>query len=154
MVFSSAIFLFCFLPAVFLLAQLPFSRRYQNFLLAAASLVFYAFGNLHYVPLFLCSILLNYLSGLLLGTRLKHSRILITLNILLNLGILLSANLGVMNLIPFPALDGGRILLLLIEAVRRRKLSGNVEAYINLAGFAVLMCLMVVILFNDIRKLF
>ena len=59
-----------------------------------------------------------------------------------------------MNLIPFPALDGGRILLLLIEAVRRRKLSGNVEAYINLAGFAVLMCLMVVILFNDIRKLF
>ena len=73
---------------------------------------------------------------------------------LLNLGILLSANLGVMNLIPFPALDGGRILLLLIEAVRRRKLSGNVEAYINLAGFAVLMCLMVVILFNDIRKLF
>ena len=88
MVFSSAIFLFCFLPAVFLLAQLPFSRRYQNLLLAAASLVFYAFGNLHYVPLFLCSILLNYLTGLLLGTRLKHSRVLITLNILLNLGIL------------------------------------------------------------------
>ena len=68
--------------------------------------------------------------------------------------ILISVNLGVLNLIPFPALDGGRILLLLIEAVRRRKLSGNVEAYINLAGFAVLMCLMVVILFNDIRKLF
>ena len=68
MVFSSAIFLFCFLPAVFLLAQLPFGRRYQNLLLAGASLVFYAFGNLHYVPLFLCSILLNYLSGLLLGS--------------------------------------------------------------------------------------
>ena len=88
MVFSSAIFLFCFLPAVFLLAQLPFGRRYQNLLLAAASLVFYAFGNLHYVPLFLCSILLNYLTGLLLGTHLKHSQVLITLNILLNLGIL------------------------------------------------------------------
>ena len=88
MVFSSAIFLFCFLPAVFLLCQLPFGRRYQNILLAAASLVFYAFGNLHYVPLFLGSILLNYLTGLLLGTRCPRSRILITLNILLNLGIL------------------------------------------------------------------
>ena len=88
LVFSSAIFLFCFLPLVFLLYQLPFGRRWQNLLLAAASLLFYAFGNLHYVPLFLCSILLNYLTGLLLGTRFKHSRILITVNILLNLGIL------------------------------------------------------------------
>ena len=88
MVFSSAIFLFCFLPAVFLLYQLPFGRRYQNILLAIASLVFYAFGNLHYVPLFLCSILLNYLTGLLLGRRFPRSRILITLSILLNLGIL------------------------------------------------------------------
>ena len=73
---------------------------------------------------------------------------------LLNLGILLSANLGVMNLIPFPALDGGRIFLLLIEAVRRKKLGENIEGYINLAGFAILMCLMIIIMFNDIRKLF
>ena len=73
---------------------------------------------------------------------------------LLNLGILLSANLGVMNLIPFPALDGGRIFLLLIEGVRRKKLGENIEGYINLAGFVVLMILMAVIMFNDIRKLF
>ena len=73
---------------------------------------------------------------------------------LLNLGILLSANLGVMNLIPFPALDGGRIFLLLLEAVRRKKLGENIEGYINLAGFAILMCLMIIIMFNDIRKLF
>ncbi len=73
---------------------------------------------------------------------------------LLNLGILLSANLGVMNLIPFPALDGGRIFLLLLEGVRGRKLGKNIEGYINLAGFAILMCLMVLILCNDIRKLF
>lgn len=73
---------------------------------------------------------------------------------LLNLGILLSANLGVMNLIPFPALDGGRIALLLLEAVRRKKLGENIEGYINLAGLALLMCLMVFIMFNDIRKLF
>ena len=88
MVFSSAIFLFCFLPAVFLLYRLPFGRRWQNILLACASLVFYAFGNLHYVPLFLGSVLLNYVTGLLLAGRLKHSKPLIALNIVLNLGIL------------------------------------------------------------------
>ena len=88
MVFSSAIFLFCFLPAVFLLYRLPFGRRWQNALLACASLVFYAFGNLHYVPLFLLSVLLNYATGLLLGGRLQRSKPLIALNIVLNLGIL------------------------------------------------------------------
>ena len=88
MVFSSAIFLFCFLPAVFLLSRLPLGRRWQNILLAAASLVFYAFGNLRYVPLFLFSVLLNYLTGLLLGGPLRRSRPVLVLNILLNLGIL------------------------------------------------------------------
>ncbi len=88
MVFSSAIFLFCFLPAVFLLYRLPFGRRWQNALLACASLVFYAFGNLHYVPLFLLSVLLNYATGLLLSGRLQRSKPLIALNIVLNLGIL------------------------------------------------------------------
>ena len=88
MVFSSAIFLFCFLPAVFLLYRLPFGRRWQNVLLACASLVFYAFGNLHYVPLFLLSVLLNYATGLLLGGRLQRSKPLIARNIVLNLGIL------------------------------------------------------------------
>jgi len=72
---------------------------------------------------------------------------------MLNMAILLSANLGVMNLIPFPALDGGRILLLIIEGIRKKKLGENIEAYINLAGFAVLMCVMVLVMFNDIRKL-
>lgn len=72
---------------------------------------------------------------------------------MLNMAILLSANLGVMNLIPFPALDGGRILLLLIEGFRKRKIGERVEAYINLAGFAVLMVIMMLVLFNDVRKL-
>ena len=88
MVFSSAIFLFCFLPAVFLLYRLPFGHRWQNGLLAAASLVFYAFGNLCYVPLFLLSVLINYVTGLLLGKRFPRSRAVIALNIVLNLGIL------------------------------------------------------------------
>ncbi len=73
---------------------------------------------------------------------------------MLNLAILLSANLGVMNLLPFPALDGGRIVLLIIEKIRGRKLGENAEGYINLVGFAILMALMVVIMMNDVRKIF
>ena len=72
---------------------------------------------------------------------------------LLNITILLSANLGVMNLLPIPALDGGRIFLFLIEAIRGKKMNENVEGYINMIGFALLMCLMVFVMFNDIAKL-
>lgn len=72
---------------------------------------------------------------------------------LTSIAILLSANLGVMNLLPFPALDGGRILLLIIEAIRGRKLKEEIEGAINMAGFALLMVLMVVIMYNDIMKL-
>lgn len=82
----------------------------------------------------------------------KEGAFMLFLN-MLNMAILLSANLGVMNLIPFPALDGGRIVLLIIEGIRKRKIGENIEAYINLAGFAVLMVIMVVILFNDVRKI-
>ena len=73
---------------------------------------------------------------------------------LLNIAILLSANLGIMNLLPIPALDGGRLIFLLIELVRRRRINQEVEGKIHLAGLLLLMLLMVVILFNDIRKLF
>ena len=75
MVFSSAIFLFVFLPLVFLLTRLTKrSIRLQNLLLALASLVFYAFGQLQYVPLFLASVLINYLSGVLLTGRFARSK--------------------------------------------------------------------------------
>ena len=73
---------------------------------------------------------------------------------MLSIAILLSANLGVMNLLPFPALDGGRILLLIIEAIRHKKINENIEGMINFAGFALLMLLMVVVMYNDIMKLF
>lgn len=82
----------------------------------------------------------------------KEGSFMLFLN-MLNMAILLSANLGVMNLLPFPALDGGRIVLLIIEQIRRKKLGDNIEAYINLAGFAVLMGIMVFVMFNDVRKL-
>ena len=69
MVFSSAIFLFVFLPAVFLLDRLARGVRLKNALLLAASLIFYAFGQPVYLPLLLVSVLLNYLCGLLSAGR-------------------------------------------------------------------------------------
>ncbi len=72
---------------------------------------------------------------------------------MINIGILLSANLGVMNLLPIPALDGGRLFFYIIEFIRGKKMNDNVEGTIHLVGFALLMLLMVVILFNDILKL-
>lgn len=73
---------------------------------------------------------------------------------LINISILLTANLGVMNLLPIPALDGGRLLFLIIEWIRRKPMNEKVENYINAAGFFLLMALMVFILGNDIWKLF
>ncbi len=73
---------------------------------------------------------------------------------LINFSILLTANLGVMNLLPIPALDGGRLLFLIIEWIRRKPLNEKIEGYVNAAGFFLLMALMVFILGNDIFKLF
>ncbi len=73
---------------------------------------------------------------------------------LMNLGIFISANLGVMNLLPIPALDGGRLVFLLIEAVRRKRISPEKEGMVHFAGFAALMVLMIVVMYNDVVKLF
>ena len=73
---------------------------------------------------------------------------------LVNFGVLLSANLGVMNLIPFPALDGGRLFFLFLEALRGKPVDQEKEAMIHTAGMALLLAFMVFILFNDVRKLF
>ena len=73
---------------------------------------------------------------------------------LINWAILLSANLGVMNLLPIPALDGGRLLFLIVEAIRGKKANPKVEAAVTLVGFVLLMILMVFILFNDISNVF
>lgn len=66
---------------------------------------------------------------------------------------LLSANLGVMNLLPIPALDGGRFVFLLIEAIRRKPIPPEKEGMIHFAGFAVLMAFGILIAFNDVFKL-
>ena len=73
---------------------------------------------------------------------------------MLNFGVLVTANLGIMNLLPIPALDGGRLVFLIIEAVRRKRVPPEKEGMVHFAGFAALMVLMVVVMFNDIVKLF
>ena len=66
----------------------------------------------------------------------------------------ISVNLGVMNLLPFPALDGGRLVFLFWELVTGKPVNQKIENAINLAGMALLMALMVFVLFNDITMLF
>jgi len=71
-----------------------------------------------------------------------------------NLIILLSANLGVMNLLPIPAIDGGRLLFLLIEAVRGKPMNRKVENAIQLVSMALLMLLMVYVMYHDIANFY
>ncbi|MBE3593846.1 MAG: site-2 protease family protein [Candidatus Carbobacillus altaicus] len=67
---------------------------------------------------------------------------------------LLSVNLGIINALPFPALDGGRMLFLLIEALRGRPIDQSKEGFVHLIGFALLILLIIVVTWNDIQKLF
>ena len=92
----------------------------------------------------------------MIGTTVNESKpygIFVVLLSLSQMVLLLSANLGVMNLLPLPALDGGRLIFLFLEAIFRRPLNRKVEGYIHFAGFALLMLLMVFVMFNDIRKI-
>ncbi len=73
---------------------------------------------------------------------------------LLQMTILLSANLGVMNLLPLPALDGGRLVFLIVEVIRGKRVPPEKEGYVHLAGMALFLCLMVFVMYNDIRRIF
>lgn len=77
----------------------------------------------------------------------------VTLNMIL-MSILLSVNLGVMNLLPIPALDGGRLVFLVIEAIRGKAIPQEKESMVHFLGFVLLMGLMVVVLLNDLRQIF
>ncbi len=69
---------------------------------------------------------------------------------LLSVGALISVNLGVMNILPLPALDGGRFLCLIIEGILRRPIPAKVEGIIHAAGLILLLGLMIIIAFKDI----
>ncbi len=66
----------------------------------------------------------------------------------------LSINLGIMNLLPLPALDGGRLLFFFYEAVRGKPVDRQMEGKIHFVGFALLMLLMIVVTWNDIQRFF
>ncbi|MFH0937039.1 MAG: M50 family metallopeptidase [Candidatus Daviesbacteria bacterium] len=71
----------------------------------------------------------------------------------LNFVALLSLNLAILNILPFPALDGGRIFFLLIEAITRKRVKPEIERWIHSAGMAILIALIVLVTFSDISKL-
>lgn len=73
---------------------------------------------------------------------------------ILYMSILLSANLGIMNLLPLPALDGGRLVFLIIEAVRGKPVDPKKEGFVHMVGLTLLMILMVFVMFNDVRRIF
>ncbi|MDQ0217043.1 RIP metalloprotease RseP [Peribacillus cavernae] len=66
----------------------------------------------------------------------------------------LSINLGIMNLLPIPALDGGRLLFFLVEALRGKPIDRQKEGLVHFIGFALLMLLMIVVTWNDIQRFF
>lgn len=82
-----------------------------------------------------------------------YGAVVVLMNIL-NLMVMFSANLGVMNLFPFPVLDGGRLVLLFWELITRKPLNQKLEIAINLAGMAILMGFMIFVMFNDLTFLF
>ncbi len=67
---------------------------------------------------------------------------------------MLAVNLGVMNLLPFPALDGGRLFFMFIELIFRKPIKPEVEGYIHFVGIIILLGLMVLVAFKDIVYLF
>jgi regulator of sigma E protease len=72
---------------------------------------------------------------------------------MLNMIVLLSANLGVMNLLPIPALDGGRLVFLLLEGIMRRPVNKKVEGTLQMITVVLLLFLMVYVMYNDLTRL-
>lgn len=72
---------------------------------------------------------------------------------LLYLTALITINIGIFNLLPFPALDGGRLIFCFIEAIRRKPVKAEHEAYVHLAGMVLLFGVMIIATFNDIKRL-
>ncbi len=74
-------------------------------------------------------------------------------NNILMMMMIITVNLGVVNLLPLPALDGGRLLFLIVEGIRRKPINPKYEGWVHAAGFALLMGFMVIVTFSDILRL-
>jgi len=73
---------------------------------------------------------------------------------MLNIALMLTVNLGIMNLLPIPALDGGRLLFIIVEIIRGKPVPPEKEALVHFAGAMLLMVLVVIVFFNDIKNVF
>lgn len=73
---------------------------------------------------------------------------------MMNITMLLSVNLGIMNILPLPALDGGRLVFLIVEVFRGKPIAPEKEGLVHLIGLVFFMILMVFVFFNDIRNIF
>lgn len=80
-------------------------------------------------------------------------RVFVALMNVLDITILITVNLGIMNLLPFPALDGGRAVFILLEAIRRKPIDKEKEGMIHFAGFVLLMGLMLFVTYNDVARI-
>ena len=67
--------------------------------------------------------------------------------------VMLNANLGVINLLPLPALDGGRLVFIILEMITGKKIPADKEGYVHAAGLVILLTLMVIVMANDVRKI-
>ena len=72
----------------------------------------------------------------------------------LSLTVFITINIGIFNLLPIPALDGGRLVFLIIEAIRKKPVPAKYEAAIHAAGMMLLLLLIIFITFNDVHRLF
>lgn len=84
----------------------------------------------------------------------KDSGTLVVVLNLLRIALLLTANLGVMNLLPIPALDGGRLLFLFVELIRGKRIPPEKEGYVHMIGMVLLLMLMAFVMFNDVKRIF
>lgn len=75
-------------------------------------------------------------------------------NNILMMMMIITVNLGIVNLLPLPALDGGRLVFLVIEGIRRKPVNPKYEGWIHAAGFALLIGLMIIVTFSDVLRLF
>lgn len=84
---------------------------------------------------------------------LQTGNLMSAINNIIQMMIMITVNLGVVNLLPLPALDGGRLLFLIIEGIRRKPIPPKYEGWIHAAGFLLLIALMLVITFSDVLRL-
>ena len=73
---------------------------------------------------------------------------------MMNIMLMLSVNLGILNLLPIPALDGGRLVFLLVEVVRGKPVPPEKEGIVHFVGLVFFMVLMVFVFFNDLANIF